>query len=494
MAKRTSMRLSAASLADLRPTVAVPSYDRAAVTPGILHVGVGNFHRAHQAVYANDLLNAGHDPDWGIRGAGVRPADAAMRDRLAAQDWLSSVVEIDAGGLSASVIGAMVDFLPVAAGHRPIIAAIADPATRIVSLTVTEGGYYVDSATGVFDVAHPDIAQDALTPDSPLTVFGAIVAGLARRRAAKAPITVMSCDNLPGNGDVTRNAVLGLARATDADLAAWIADNVTFPNGMVDRITPATSESQIRMLRDEFGIEDAAPVFCEPFRQWVLEDAFAAGRPDWDAAGVTLTSNVHDYEAMKIRVLNGGHAIIAYAGGLAGIEFVHDAMQHPVIEAFLRKTEARDVLPDVKPVGDLSPAGYLDLTVERFRNPGVADTITRLCFDGSNRQPKFILPSVRDALARGHDPQGLALVSALWCRYCLGRTDAGAPIGPNDPNWDALKAAARRAESDPLAWLDQAEIYGDLRHSRRFCDGFAAAHRGIAESGAIGALEHYLQD
>ena len=326
------MKISTDTLAALAKKVAVPTYDRSAVKPGILHIGVGNFHRAHQAVYANDLLNLGHDPSWGICGAGVRPNNSAMRARLEGQDWMSTVVETDADGLSASVIGSMVDFLPVTTGHGPIVDAITNPVTKIISLTVTEGGYYIDPATGVFDAGHSDITHDARLPEKPLTVFGAIVAGLGRRRALDAPVTVMSCDNLPGNGDVTRNAVLGLARAANPALADWIEAHVTFPNGMVDRITPATSEREISALRDNFGIEDSAPVFCEPFRQWVLEDAFAAGRPNWEAAGVTVTNNVHDYEAMKIRVLNGGHAIIAYAGGLAEIEFVHDAMANPVVD------------------------------------------------------------------------------------------------------------------------------------------------------------------
>lgn len=487
------MKISTDTLAALAKKVAVPTYDRSAVKPGILHIGVGNFHRAHQAVYANDLLNLGHDPSWGICGAGVRPNDSAMRARLEGQDWMSTVVETDADGLSASVIGSMVDFLPVTTGHGPIVDAITNPVTKIISLTVTEGGYYIDPATGVFDAGHSDITHDARLPEKPITVFGAIVAGLGRRRALDAPVTVMSCDNLPGNGDVTRNAVLGLARAANPALADWIEAHVTFPNGMVDRITPATSEREITALRDNFGIEDSAPVFCEPFRQWVLEDAFAAGRPNWEAAGVTVTNNVHDYEAMKIRVLNGGHAIIAYAGGLAGIEYVHDAMANPVIDSFLRMVEARDVLPHVKPVGTLSPGQYLDQTIGRFRNPGVADTITRLCLDGSNRQPKFILPSVRDSLSAGQDAKGLAMVSALWCRYCLGQTDAGAKIAPNDPNWNALQAAAQRTQTDPFAWLDQQEIYGDLRESKAFCDAFASAHNEIKRAGAIGALEEYLK-
>ena len=487
------MKLNQSNLADLPKNVAVPTYDRDAVTPGILHIGVGNFHRAHQAVYANDLLNKGFSPEWGICGAGVRQPDAKMRAALAEQNWLSSVVENDANGMSASVAGAMVDFLPVEDGHRPIIDKIAAEKTRIVSLTVTEGGYFMDAATGQFDPAHPDIHYDTKNLAAPRTVFGAIVAGLAARRGANGtPVTVMSCDNLPGNGDVARAAVLGLAQAADKDLAAWIKDNVTFPNGMVDRITPATTDRERSLLLENFGIEDVSPVFCEPFRQWVLEDKFANGRPELDAVGVTLTPDVHDYEAMKIRVLNGGHAIIAYPGGLAGVEFVHDAMQVPEIEGFLRKSITDDILPNVKSIVGQDSVTYMNQTIERFKNPGVGDTISRLCLDGSNRQPKFIVPSVRDVLASGRAPAGLALASALWCCYCGGVADDGSVIPPNDPNWADLTAVAKNAETDPLVWLEQDHIYGDLRTSEQFCAAFAAAHASVRTNGALGALRHYL--
>lgn len=485
--------LSQANLGLLPGIVSVPTYDRNAVRGGILHIGVGNFHRAHQAVYADNLLEAGNDPAWGIRGAGVRQPDTKMRDLLGAQDWLSSVVENDASGMKASVTGSMIDFLAVQAGHKPIIDAIALAETRIVSLTVTEGGYFVDAATEAFDPSHPDIQADIHDPANPLTVFGAIVAGLAARRAESGtPVTVMSCDNLPGNGIVARAAVLGVAQGQNPDLAAWIADNVTFPNGMVDRITPATSDRERAILRRDFGIKDASPVFCEPFRQWVLEDNFANGRPEFEAAGVTMTDSVHDFEAMKIRVLNGGHAIIAYPAALAGVEYVHDAMNVPEIEAFLRKVIQDDVAPSVKPVGGQTPEAYMAQTVKRFKNPGVADTITRLCLDGTNRQPKFIVPSIRDRLAAGRTPYGLALCCAFWCQYCTGVDDQGQPIAANDANWDALSAAAKAATANPLVWLEQDDIYGNLRQSEDFCQAFTAALKSVKDGGALAAIRAYL--
>lgn len=489
------MKLTQANLLSLPGSISVPNYDRSAVHAGILHIGVGNFHRAHQAVYANDLLNKGFNRNWGICGAGVCAPDAAMRERLAAQDWMSTVVERDAAGMSASVTGAMVNFLPLAEGHGPIIAAIAEPQTRIVSLTVTEGGYFIDAATGEFDLDNPDIRYDTFERTIPRTVFGAIVAGLVLRRAQQGgPVTIMSCDNIPGNGDIARAAVMGVANGDDTGLSAWIEDNVTFPNAMVDRITPATTNRERALLMEHFNIEDASPVFCEPFRQWVLEDSFANGRPEYEAVGVILTPNVHDYEAMKIRILNGGHAIIAYPAGLAGVEFVHDAMAVPEIEAFLKKTITQDVLPNVKSIEGQDPEEYLLQTIERFKNPGVGDTVSRLCLDGSNRQPKFIVPAIRDMLKSGRTPTGLALCSALWCRYCAGVADDGTPIPANDPNWAAMNLVAQNALTNPLVWLEQKDIYGDLRSSTDFCAAFEYAHALINTHGALGAVHSYLEE
>jgi mannitol 2-dehydrogenase len=476
------MKLKASTLPSLAPPINRPRYDRSALKPGILHIGLGNFHRAHLALYCNDLLNAGGALDWGIRGAGVRETDSAMRARLEGQDWLYSVSETDGTSLQVTVCGAMCDFVPLAADHAPLIAAIGDPATKIISLTVTEGGYYLDSA-GQFDASHPDIMADR--NGAVKTVFGVIARGLASRMDARLPATVMSCDNLPGNGDIARAAVMGVI--SDPKLAAWVEGNVTFPNAMVDRITPATTADQQGVLLRDFRIEDASPVFCEPFRQWVVEDKFAAGRPAWENVGVTFTDHVHTYERMKIRILNGGHAIIAYPAGLLGHHFVHDAMADQRVVDFLVRTERAEILPFVEDAG-LTPEAYLAKTVERFANPGVGDTVRRLCFDGTNRQPKFIVPSIAENLAAGQVPHGLAMLSALWARYCLGKTEGGATIDDNDPEWKARQAAAQRAEIDPASWLDQAEIYGEIGKDQRFRNAFVTAYQQLKVKGVAAAL------
>lgn len=472
------------------PLVAMPAYDRARLTPGIVHIGLGNFHRAHMAVYLDDLMAMGLAQDWAIIGAGVRAGDARMRDALMAQDCLSTVIELDPQGRSARRVGAMTDFLPVEADNAALIAAMADRAIRIVSLTVTEGGYFIDAKTGAFDPQHPEIVADAADPKA--TAFGAIIAALRRRKAAGIPaFTVMSCDNLPGNGEVTRNAVVGLARLSDPSFADWIADNVAFPNGMVDRITPATGPRE-RDMAASFGLTDPVPVTCEPFRQWVLEDHFPMGRPPLEKVGVTLTDHVHAYEAMKIRILNGGHAVIAYPGGLLDVEFVHEAMAHPLICAFLDKIETREIIPTVAPVPQTDLGQYYDVIRARFSNPEVADTVRRLCLDGSNRQPKFIVPAIRDNLARGSVPDGLTLLSALWCRYCHGTTDSGAVIAPNDPNWDRLTVLAAAAKADPARWLSMEEVYGDLARHPAFAARFAHHLRDIWTRGTAEVLTGYI--
>lgn len=476
-------------------SVQSPRYDRANLKPGIVHIGLGNFHRAHMAVYLDDLFNLGLDHDWAILGAGVRAGDARMRDALKAQDCLSTVIELDPAGKSCRRVGSMIDFLPVEPDNASLISAMSRPDIRIVSLTVTEGGYFINAATGQFDPTAPEIVADAASPDAPATAFGAIIKALKMRRAAGVqPFTVMCCDNLPGNGHVTHAAVSGLARLSDPELADWIDANVAFPNAMVDRITPATGPRE-RALAASFGLsEDPVPVTCEPFRQWVVEDTFPAGRPALERVGVTFSDQVHAYEMMKIRILNGGHAIIAYPGGLMDIEYVHEAMANPLISALLDKVEREEVIPFVPPVPNTDIPAYYDLIRARFSNPEVADTERRLCLDGSNRQPKFIIPSVRDALAAGRSARGLALVSAMWCRYCAGTTDSGAEIAPNDPNWDALQALALKAKDNPQLWLNQRSIYGDVADNAGFAADFSHWLNRLWAHGTANTLKAWLAE
>lgn len=486
--------LSARTLAEIGGRAAIPAYSRSGLTGGILHFGVGNFHRAHQAVYLDELFNLGHDHDWAIVGAGVRAADETMRQKLLGQDWLTTVVEQEAGSSAARVTGAMIDYLKPG-GTIAIINRLADPGIRIVSLTITEGGYYIDPASQRFDAHHPDIVRDAANFTLPHTVFGLILAGLKRRRdVGIAPFTVMSCDNIPGNGHVTRNAVVGLAQLIYPELAAWVGTNVAFPNGMVDRITPATTERERQLLAEEFGIADNWPVFCEAFKQWVLEDDFPSGRPALERVGVQFVSDVAPFELMKIRILNGGHATIAYPAALMDIHFVHEAMEDELVRAFLEKVEREEIIPIVPPVPGTDLEDYYELIERRFANPKIGDTVSRLCLDGSNRQPKFILPSAADRLRLGGSVTGLALVSALWARYCYGQTESGKPIAPNDPSWDRLRMQASKARNKPAAWLEMTDIFGEVAGNAAYVSAFTHALETLWSSGTRETLARYLGD
>lgn len=484
--------LSLGNLDKLPAGVARPAYARGDLAPGILHFGIGNFHRAHLQVYLDRLMSAGRDKDWAVVGAGVTPYDVKMRDALSGQDWLTTVVEQSADVSDARVTGVMTDFLPPMDGAA-IIKALADPAIRIVTLTVTEGGYFVNPATGKFDPTNPAIAADAETPDDPKTVFGLILAGLKARRAAGVPpFTVLSCDNLPHNGKVCRDAVAGLAAAQDPAFAEWVRAEVAFPNAMVDRIATVTTDRERQITRESYGIDDAWPVFCEDFIQWVIEDTFPQGRPSFEAVGAQFVADVTPFEMMKLRILNAGHAMIAYPAGLLDIHFVHEAMEHPLVRDFLRKVELDEVVPIVPSVPGMDSAAYFDIVERRFANPKIGDTVRRLCFDGSNRQPKFIIPSIADRLGMGLPVEGLALESALWCRYCAGTTDSGQAIEPNDPNWDRLTKAAQRAKADPAAWLEMRDIYGEVADAPAFRDAFAGWLRALWADGTVATLERYL--
>ena len=485
------MILNLENLPNLPDTIRKPRYDRADLSAGIVHIGLGNFHRAHQAWYLHRLMDEGLAHDWAIVGAGVRPADAVQRTKMLAQDCLTTLIELDPSGKSAEVTGAMIDYVPVAADNAPLIAQMADTAIRIVSLTVTEGGYYQNAAGG-FDARHADIQHDAANPEAPKTAFGAMIAALKLRRAnGSGPFTCQSCDNLQGNGDILRQTILGLAGLSDPDLATWIDQNVTFPNSMVDCIAPATGPTELALVR-EFGIEDNVPVTHENFRQWVIEDKFCAGRPDWDKVGATFTDDVHAFEAMKLRLLNAGHQIIATPGELLSVDTIAGTMAHPLIKGLFRKIETQEIVPHVTAVPGMTPLDYVDLIERRFANPEIRDTTRRVAFDGSSRHPGFLHPIIRDALAADTPVDGLALVEALWARMCAGVREDGSVIEANDPFWDTLQAAATAAKDDPQTWLAQDKFYGELGQNQRFAKSFDRWLRLVWTKGTEVSLRTYL--
>ena len=485
------MKLNNATLSQLPDNIITPSYDRSKLTPGIVHIGLGNFHRAHQAWYLHRLMEQGLAYDWAIVGAGVRAGDAAMRERLLEQDCLTTLIELDPANEAVEVTGSMIDFLPVEENNATLIKIMSTPAIRIVALTVTEGGYYRDAA-GALDTDHPDIVHDAAKPDTPRTAFGAMIAALKARRAAGiGPFTGQCCDNLQGNGAILRQTVVGLARMSDTDLADWIDQNASFPDAMVDCIVPATGEAELDLVRS-LGVDDSAPVTHENYRQWVIEDAFCAGRPPWEKAGATITDDVHPYESMKIRILNAGHQVLANVGEILGLETIADCMKDDQVKAFFRKVQVAEIAPHVHAVAGMPAASYVELIEGRFANPKIRDTTRRVAFDGSSRHPGFLLPIVRDALSADGGLDGLALVEALWARMCGGTREDGSAIEPNDPNWADLVDVAKTAQTNPQAWLDQTQYYGDLSTVEPFCAAFDKWLRLVWSDGARNALATYI--
>ncbi len=481
--------LTAGALATLDPRVAVPGYDRDRVRVGIVHLGVGAFHRAHQAVYLDDVLAAG-DRDWGICGVGVLPPDAAVRDVLAAQDCLYTLLAVDAdGGTVPRVIGSHVAHLHAPDDPQAVVDRLADPGTRIVSLTITEGGYGIDELTGTFDPRDVLTRADLAGAQPPHSAFGLIVAALAARRAAGTPpFTVLSCDNVQHNGEVARAAVTGFARATDPGLADWIAAHVAFPNSMVDRITPVTTDA-VRDAVAGYGITDGAPVRSEAYRQWVIEDRFSAGRPALEQVGVQIVPDVAPYEKMKLRLLNAAHQVMSYLGVLAGETYVHDVCRTPAFVDFLLGYLHAEAIPTLDPVPGIDLDDYCRTLIERFGSEAIRDTLARQTVDASVRIPTFVLPFVRHQLAGGGDIRRAALTVAAWSRYLEGVTDAGAPIEISpDRRLPELRAAVAAERADPGVFLDQPEIFGDLGEHPRFRAAFVAARAKLAGVGARAAM------
>jgi len=486
-----SIKLHYGTLNTLPNNVDKPLYSRDSLSAGIVHIGVGNFHRAHQAIYLHQLFNAGYAHDWAIRGAGTKNYDVVMRNKLQQQDWLTTVVELDKNGLRAQVCAAMIDFIEN--DEQSLITALSHDDIRIASLTITEGGYFMDDKTGGFNLAHPEIQTDIANISSPTTVFGVLIAALKFRRDNNIPaFTIMSCDNIPHNGNVTQRVVLEMAAAIDIQLATWIKEHVTFPNSMVDCITPATSNTERKRLLTLFDIEDQAPVFCEPFRQWVLEDNFSIGRPPLERVGVEFVKDVAPYELMKLRILNGGHAAIAYPAALMAIDFVHDVMANKLIVNYLKKLVTEEIIPTLDKVPGVDFAEYFELIESRFANPEVRDTVPRLCQDASNRLPKFILPIISANLQMGADCKGLALVVALWCRLCAEGENPVKGIVLDDPQATRLIKQALLAKENPSEFLQMNDIFGMLCENKQFTKYFSTWLVSLWKKGVESTLEDYL--
>ena len=481
------------NLESIQSTVLKPNYIRSNLSAGILHIGVGNFHRAHLSWYLHRLMQKDLAKDWAIIGSGITQYDVKMREGLQVQDFLTTLIELDPeGNQSCEVVGPMIGYVPVEKNNQKLIIAMSDSNIRIVSLTVTEGGYFLDE-NGDFNLKHPDIIHDINNPDIPKTVFGVIVSALKNRKKNNiGPFTGLSCDNLMQNGNKLKQAITGIAKEQDLELSEWINQNCTFPNAMVDCIVPRTGEIEIDIVRN-LGIEDLAPVSHEDFRQWVIEDKFCKGRPPWEKVGVQFSDNVHGYEDQKIRILNGGHQILANAAELLNIETVRDAMKNKMIVSLLEKIEKDEIIPHIKPVPGYTPLEYYELIASRFSNPSIQDTTRRVAFDGSSRHAGFLVPSIKDGIKHNISIIGLSLAEALWARMCEGTREDGSIIEPNDPHWEKLNACAKKSKENPLEWLEQLEIYGDTSKDDKFRDYFSKWLKMIYEEGVENTLNEYLK-
>lgn len=486
--------LSARGLDALSAEVERPTYDRTRLTAGIAHIGVGGFHRSHQAMYLDRLLQAGHATDWAIVGIGLRPEDARMRDVLAAQDHLYTLVlKHSDGAWEARVIGSIVDYLYAPDDPVAVLERLSEPAIRIVSMTITEGGYLIDQVTGDFQADAPELVHDLAQPDSPRTVFGVVVEALRRRRdRGVPPFTVQSCDNVQGNGDVARRVFSAFASLRDPELGSWVHDSVAFPNSMVDRITPQTTDADVRDIAERYGILDAWPVVAEPFTQWVIEDRFPLGRPEWERVGAQLVEDVIPYESMKLRLLNAAHQAMAYFGHLMGHRWAHDAATDPLITQLLRRYWSEEALPTVGQVPGIDLGAYTETLLERFRNPAIRDTLARLAMDASERIPKFVLPVVRDRMDAGGSVAWSAAIIASWARYAEGIDEQGQPIDIVDSRRDRLMASARLQRRQPTAFIEDRELFGDLARDEAFLAPYLRALQLLQERGAAAALEAIL--
>jgi mannitol 2-dehydrogenase len=488
-------KLNEKNLNSLGPRVRVPSYDRRKVGQQIAHIGVGGFYRAHQAVYADDLLHLGAGNEWGLCGVGLLKHDARIRDVLLEQDCLYTVVERGAHAEHARVIGSMVNFL-FAPGHtQEVIDALAAPERRIVTLTITEGGYYVHQGTGEFDAQHPDIQHDLAHPGEPACSFGYLLEALDQRRTrGMPPFTVMSCDNLQGNGEIIRKMLLAFAELRDPKLHNWLVENCAFPNSMVDRITPATTDEHRALVREEFGIDDGWPVMTEPFKQWVIEDHFPLGRPAWQDVGAQMTSDVLPYEKMKLRLLNASHQAMCYIGMLLGYQFAHEAMADAQIRKLLELMMEVDVTPLVPPVPGVDLTDYKKTLIERFSNPAIRDQLARLGTEGSARIPKFVLPSISEQIERGGSIRSLCFTVASWFRYLTGKDDQGRDLPINDPMSKKLIEAAVSGGKDPQSLLSIHEVFSkSLAGSPRFVAELREALASFYDNGARATLAKYTE-
>ena len=477
--------LTDATLSHHAARVEVPLYDRRDLRPAVMHVSVGSFHRSHQAMYFDDLAQRGITRDWGITGVGLHRPE--MREVLAAQDGLYTVVSRSAGGDSARVVGVIGRYLYAPQDGAIVLHALSHQSTRLVTLTITGGAYCVDAA-GAFDAGQPEIAADLATPSAPTSALGHLVEALdRRRRSGLEPFTVLSCDNVPGNGALTRRALLGFAERRGGGLAEWIDDRVAFPSSMVDRITAKTTVSDREFVEGRFGVADRWPVITEPFSQWVIEDVFCNGRPPLEEVGARFVGDVRPYALLKPRLLNASHCALGHLGGLAGHRRTDQAMDDPVFRAYVMRLMDAEVSPLLPSVPGVDLRAYKSTLLDRLANPKIGDELSRLRRNGSSKVPTHVISSIGEARAQGLSHPLLTLAVAGWCRQLRGVDEHGRGVAVDDPLADVLQPLAASGGSDPRPLLAFRPVFGALGQDPGFALELEHALLAIDRHGAGGA-------
>ncbi len=471
--------------------VSVPGYNRSKIKAGIAHIGIGAFHRSHEAPYTDQILHYPCNADWGICGIALLEADKKIYNVLAEQDGLYTLMIAKSDGtLTVRVIGSIIEFLFAPENPDTVIEKLASPNIRIVSLTITEGGYNFNASTGEFQMKEPLIQWDLNNPSNPKTVFGYITQALKRRKErGTAGLTFQSCDNIQKNGDMLKKMLLTFIEEAEPGLSGWIQEQVTFPNSMVDRITPAITSSDIENLQSLFSIKDSWPVVCEPFIQWVVEDNYSNGRPPWQSVGVQFIHDVSPFEKMKIRLLNAGHSLLGLAGALCGYTYIHDVVHDQLFANFLREFMENEVTPVLDQVPGMDLNAYKKSLFERFGNPRIKDRVERICLQCSAKIPKFLLPTIREQLKAGGPLDCAALVVATWCRYSEGFDESGNKYSIEDEMKEILQENALRSHQDPVSFLRIEPVFGDLINSKRFTDAYVKALQCLYQLGIIECLK-----
>jgi mannitol 2-dehydrogenase len=483
---KSLIKLNAKSLADLPAEVVKPSYNRKELRAGIVHIGLGAFHRSHQAYYTDRFLKKTGSKEWGICGVALLETDRRIFETLRNQDGLYALmITAPDGTLNVRIIGSIIEYLFAPADPMAVINKMADPRIKIISLTITEGGYNINSATGEFQISEPSVQWDLNNPDKPRTIFGYLTHALKKRRDKGIPgLTIQSCDNIQKNGQVLKKMLLSYIRDAEPGLAGWIEKEVSFPDSMVDRITPATTPNDIEKLKSVYGIDDAWPVVCEPFIQWVVEDNYVTGRPEWESVGVQFVTNVAPYEKMKIRLLNAGHSLLGFTGALHGCRTIDETVNIPLFCEFLREFMDIEVTPVLGHIEGIDLEKYKDSLIERFGNDNIKDNVSRICMESSAKIPKFLIPTITEQLHQGGQIKRSALIVASWCRYLELAGTTGHDYEIEDKMSSELQAAALASmQSDPLAFLKIEAVFGDLAQSKRFTDIYLLIIESIRKNG-----------